>query len=144
MSTTSLPSRRTSNRVLWTLQGLLAALYVFTGVMKLVMPAAAMQAPGPVQLPVLFLRFIGLCELLGAIGLILPSLLRIRPALTPIAAICLAIIMIGATTVTLLGGMGAVAAMPFLAGVLDAYVAYGRSRLVPIHAKVSMPRASQS
>ena len=81
------------SRVLWIVQGLLAALFLFAGVMKLVLPLD--QLPGPVELPGWFLRFIGVVEVLGALGLILPALLRIRPGLTPLAAAGLVIIMIG-------------------------------------------------
>ena len=77
------PPRATS-RLLWTVQGLLAALFLFAGGMKLVTPIAALTQQ--IALPGLFLRFIGLVEVLGALGLILPGLLRIRPALTPLAA----------------------------------------------------------
>jgi len=87
------------NVALWIVQGLLAALFVFSGGMKLVLPIEKMT--DPVALPGLFLRFIGVCELLGGIGLILPSLLRIRPGLTPLAAAGLIVIMIGATGITL-------------------------------------------
>ena len=69
------------NVALWIIQVLLAALFVFSGGMKLVLPIEKMQ--DPVALPGLFLRFIGVCELLGGLGLILPSLLRIRPGPHP-------------------------------------------------------------
>jgi uncharacterized membrane protein YphA (DoxX/SURF4 family) len=127
---------RTLNRALWTVQVLLALLYIWSGTTKLTLPAAAMQAPGPVHFPTLFYRFIAICELLGAVGLILPSLLRIRPVLTPLAASCLFIIMIGATTVTFMLGMYNAVSLPIIAGVLDAFVAYGRFRLAPISAAV--------
>src|SRR6185369_9925696 len=72
------------NVTLWVVQGLLAALFLFAGVMKLVLPVEAMA--GPVAVPGLFLRFIGVCEALGAVGLILPGLLRVHQELTPVAA----------------------------------------------------------
>ncbi len=84
-------------------------------------------------LPGLFMRFIGVAEVLGAIGLILPGLLRIRPGLTPLAAAGLVIIMIGATVVTLMGGSVAMALIPLIplvVGLLAAFVVYGRWRLV--------------
>ena len=62
---------------LWIVQGLLAALFLFSGGMKLVLPLEKLM--GPVPLPGLFMRFIGVAEVLGAIGLVLPGLLRIRP-----------------------------------------------------------------
>jgi hypothetical protein len=88
-----------------------------------------------VALPGLFLRFIGVCELLGGIGLILPSLLRIRPGLTPLAAAGLIVIMIGATGITLAYIGIASALIPLVVGILAAFVAYGRSRLAPIRPK---------
>jgi uncharacterized membrane protein YphA (DoxX/SURF4 family) len=118
-------------QALWTVQGLLAALFLFAGGMKLVLPLEAMTAQMPVPLPGLFLRFIGVAEVLGAIGLILPGLLRIRPGLTPLAAAGLVIIMIGATGITLAGGTVAPALIPLVVGLLSAFVAYGRWRLAP-------------
>jgi len=121
------------NVALWIIQALLAALFIFGGGMKLVLPAE--QLVGPVAVPILFLRFIGVCELLGGLGLILPTLLRIRPGLTSLAAAGLVIIMIGATWLTISAGEGATAAIPAVVGILAAFVAYGRARLVPIRPK---------
>ena len=114
------------NTVLWTIQGLLAALFLFAGVMKLVLPIEAMA--GPIALPGAFLRFIGVAETLGAIGLILPGLTRIRPELTPAAAAGLGIIMIGATALTAATGSVAGALFPLIVGLLATTVAAGRSR----------------
>ena len=74
-------------------------LMMLSGGMKLVLPIAELTQDMP--MPGLFLHFIGVCEMLGAFGLILPGLLRIRPGLTPLAAAGLVIIMIGATAITL-------------------------------------------
>jgi hypothetical protein len=114
---------------LWIVQVLLALLFLFSGGTKLVLPLDALK--GPVALPGLFIRFIGVAEVLGALGLILPGLLRIRPGLTPLAAAGLVIIMIGATAVTLAGGAVALALIPLVVGLLAAFVAYGRWRLAP-------------
>jgi len=113
-----------NNKVLWVVQGLLAALFLFAGGAKLVLPAEAMK--GPIELPVAFLRFIGAAELLGAIGLIIPWLTRIRPVLTPLAAAGLVIIMIGATVLTGVGMGIAQAAFPGIVGSLALLVANGR------------------
>lgn len=110
--------------VLWIIQGLLALLFLFAGSMKLIMPIEMLTAQMP--LPGLFLQFIGTAEVAGAIGLILPGLLRIRPILTPLAACGLLIIMIGATVVTLAGGEVVSALVPLIVGLLCAFVAYGR------------------
>jgi hypothetical protein len=114
---------------LWIVQGLLALLFLFAGGMKLVLPLESLA--GPVELPGLFVRFIGVAEVLGAIGLILPGLLHIRPGLTSLAAAGLVIIMIGATVVTLMGGAVAAALISLVVGLLAAFVAYGRWRLAP-------------
>ncbi|HET7231260.1 MAG TPA: DoxX family protein [Longimicrobium sp.] len=124
------PSERKINAILWTVQVLLALLFVFAGGMKLVAPPEMLK--GPIDFPVLFLRCIGVCELAGGLGLILPDLFRIRTGLTPLAAAGLVIIMIGATATTLFGGMGAGAAVPAVVGILSALVAYGRWRRVPL------------
>lgn len=113
---------------LWIIQALLAALFVFAGVMKFVMPLDEMVKQ--TSLPGWFLLFIGVAEIAGGIGLIVPALLRILPFLTQIAGCGLVIIMTGATVLSL--PMGAVAAFPLLAGVLCGFVVYGRGRLRPI------------
>src|SRR5436190_21902050 len=82
--------------VLWVVQALLALVFLFAGGAKLLMPAEELMK-GPVTVPVPFLRFIGVCEVLGAFGLILPGLFKIRQELTSLAASGLVIIMIGAT-----------------------------------------------
>jgi uncharacterized membrane protein YphA (DoxX/SURF4 family) len=115
--------------VLWIVQGLLALIFLFAGGMKLVMPIAVLTEQMP--LPGLLVRFIGVAEVLGGIGLILPGLLRIRPGLTPLAAAGLATIMIGATVLTLASGDVAMALIPLVVGLLSAFVAYGRWRLAP-------------
>ena len=121
--------RSTMNVALWIVQGLLAALFLFAGGAKLVLPLD--QMAGPVALPGWFLRFLGVAEVLGALGLVLPGLLRIRPGLTPLASAGLVIIMIGATVVTWVGGMVAVALINLVVALLAAFVAYGRWRLPP-------------
>jgi hypothetical protein len=111
---------------LWIVQGLLAVVFLFAGGAKLIMSAEQMATPGPVQLPVAFVRFIGVCEVLGALGMILPGITGVRPGLTPLGATGLVIIMIGATVVNIANGMAPVAIPTVILGLLAAYVAYGR------------------
>jgi len=125
---TNTPDRK-SNVWLWIIQGLLALLFLVAGVAKLVMPVAEMTKG--TSLPGLFLRFIGVAEVFGAIGLILPGLLRIRRGLTPLAAAGLVIIMVGATVVNLQGGQKAAAVFTAVAGLLAAFVAYSHWRTAP-------------
>lgn len=117
------------NIVLWIIQVILALFFLLAGVPKLILSMeklTAMGSPNQVHLPFLFIRFIGVCEVLGALGLVLPGILRIRKGLTPLAAAALVIIMIGATVVSIMGdGVGA-GVIPFITGLLCAVVAYGR------------------
>ncbi len=119
-----------ASALLWTVQGALAALFLFAGGYKLALPFAALAKVSP--LPPLFLKFIGACEVTGAIGLVLPGLLRIRTGLTPLAAAGLVVIMIGATVITVATQGVAPAALPFVVGILALTVAYGRWQRAPV------------
>ncbi len=112
------------NHALWITQGLVALVFLLAGGMKLVLPAEALK--GPVGIPVGFLRFIGTAEVLGGFGLILPGLLGIRRALTPIAACGLVIIMTGATIISAARMSIPAAIVPFTVGVLCVTIARGR------------------
>src|SRR5436190_22891572 len=118
---------------LWIVQALLALLFLFAGGVKLVLPLEELTKQMPLPGP--FVRFIGVAEVLGAIGLILPGLLRIRPGLTPLAAAGLVIIMIGATVVTMTYMGVAMALFPLVVGLLAVFVAYGRWRVAPQEAR---------
>ena len=120
------------NIALWIIQVLLSLLFLFAGSMKFVMPVEEMNRQAPVVLPGLLLHFIGACEILGGLGLILPGLLRIKPGLTPLAAAGLAIITLGATVITITGGAIVTAVFPFVVCLLSIFIAYGRWRVAPI------------
>ena len=117
------------NILLWIIQILLALVFLFAGGTKLFIPAEKLQAqapPGAIHFPGWFLVFIGVCEVLGAIGLVLPGLTRTRKGLTALAAVGLTIIMIGAVVVTVMG-LGILAAVPpLIVALLCAFVAYER------------------
>jgi uncharacterized membrane protein YphA (DoxX/SURF4 family) len=117
------------NIALWIIQVLLALLFLFAGGMKLIIAPdelAKMGSPNQVHLPGLLVQFIGFCEALGGLGLILPGLLRIRRGLTPLAAVGLLIIMIGAVVLSVIGDGVAAAIVPMLTALLLILVAYGR------------------
>jgi hypothetical protein len=131
------------NRALWLVQGVLALLFLFAGGMKLVLPIEEMTKQMPVPLPGAFLRFIGVAEVAGALGLVLPGLLRIRPGLTPLAAAGLTLVMAGAAVFGLVIGDVMATLIPLAVGLLAAFVAWGRWRRAP-HRGASDPTAVRS
>jgi hypothetical protein len=116
--------------LLWVVQGVLAALFLFGGGMKLVLPVEALTAQSPLPAP--FLRGVGVLEVLGALGLVLPGLLRLRAELTALAAGGLLLLMCGAVGATLTSpataGAPVLALVPAAVGALAAVVACGRAR----------------
>ena len=116
------------NIVLWIIQILLALLFLFAGATKLLPISMPPPPPNMWMPPMWFLKFIGVCEVLGALGLVLPGLLRRQQYLTVWAAIGLTILMIGAVVITVTGMGVATAVTPLIAGILCVFVAYGRRR----------------
>jgi uncharacterized membrane protein YphA (DoxX/SURF4 family) len=117
------------NILLWIIQILLALVFLFAGGTKLVVASQVLQSmgsPNAIHLPGLFLKFIGVCELLGGLGLVLPGLFRTQRHLIPLAAAGLTIIMIGAVVLTIMGDGVAMSIAPLVVGLLCAFVAYGR------------------
>jgi uncharacterized membrane protein YphA (DoxX/SURF4 family) len=128
---------------LWTMQGLLAVIFLFAGAMKLATPAEELATAMTLPLPILFVQFIGVCEVLGALGLVLPGIVRVRTELTPLAAQGLVIIMVGAVATTVATMDATMAIVPLVVGVLCATVAYGRSRVAPLTSRRSTRAALQ-
>ena len=122
---------------LWFVQVVLAIVFLSAGGVKLVLPIDMLGLSFP--LPAVFVRFIGLCEVLGALGLILPGVLRVRTDLTPRAALGLTAIMVGATMFTPPEQIP-FAIVPIGVGLLAACVAYARWRVAPLH-KTTQPGA---
>jgi uncharacterized membrane protein YphA (DoxX/SURF4 family) len=119
---------------LWAVQIVLALIFAMTGTMKVAQPIAALAASlhWPGLVPPAFVRFLGVAELLGAAGLILPAATRIAPALTPVAAGALTLVMVPASLWHISRGEFATLAVPVVVGALSAFVAWGRSRRAPI------------
>ena len=119
---------------LWVVQVLLALNFGFAGLMKSTQPIAVLaeKMVWPGVLPEALVRFIGVSELLGALGLILPAATRIKPALTPLAAAGLVTIMVLAMGFHL--SRGEVGALPInlVLGALAAFIAWGRWKKAPI------------
>ncbi|HAD11472.1 MAG TPA: hypothetical protein DCF33_03440 [Saprospirales bacterium] len=134
MNTTS---NKGLNIGLWITQVLLAALYLMTGSTKLFQPIEeiAKMLPWAAEMPAGMVRFIGLSELLGGLGLLLPSILRIQPRLTVFAAIGLTLVQVLATGFHLSRGETSVIGMNFLFMAMAGFIAWGRAKKVPIAPK---------
>ena len=129
------PARRTALHVtLWVAQVLLAAMFVMSGLMKLSQPIDALAAslPWVTSVPAMLVRFIGLAELAGALGLLLPSLTRIQPRLTALAALGLAVVMLLAAGFHATRGETAMIPMNAVLALVALFVAWGRGKAVPI------------
>lgn len=123
---TSTPTRKLTVVTLWIVQILVALIFLFAGSMKLIVPVEEMVAQMPLTVSGTFIHFIGICEVAGALGLVLPGLTRIWRFLTPLAAAALAVEMVGAAIYTLLGGGGVSAVLPVVTGIVCAAIAYSR------------------
>lgn len=125
------------NIVLWILQVLLAAMYLWHGWL-MIAPPPEVAAIMNTFLPTWFRLFIGIAELLAAVGLILPGLTRIMPWLTTLAAAGLMIVMASATVVHLSRGETGSAISGFVIFLLVTFVAYMRWKVKPLAARASV------
>jgi len=123
---------------LWVLQVLLALFMGLASALpKLLLPPELL--PMPIPVPHALMLFIGVAELLGALGLVLPGLTGIRPGLTPLAAAGLLLIAIGAVAYQLAAGEPGNAVFAVVLGLLFAFIGYGRWQLVPHRARSARP-----
>lgn len=121
---------------LWLAQGLLAAAFGMAGIMKMTLPIEQLAQKGMsfvAHYQAGTVRFIGTTEVLAALGLILPSVLRIFTKLTPFAALGLSVIMILAIQYHVSQHESPASGIVFL--VLTLFVAWGRFIKAPIHPK---------
>lgn len=117
------------NTILWIGQSLLAALFLYSGVMKSTQSEQKLVASGQTGVEGLsqaLIRFIGIAEILGAAGLVLPVLMNVMPVLTPLAAIGLGLIMILAAIVHYRRNEKRTALQNLLILLVCLFVTYGR------------------
>ena len=119
---------------LWIAQGVLALAFLAAGAMKLAMPIADLHdaLAWTADVPTALVRLIGLAEVLGGLGLVLPAATRIRPRLTVLAAAALALDMAVATLFHLVRGEASMTPVTLLLGAVLAFVAWGRAVRLPI------------
>ena len=113
---------------LWIVQGLLALMFVGTGIWKLVTPASELGAKMPWmgQVSPAFLYMTAAFDILGGLGVLLPSLTGIKPRLAALAALGCAAFMLGAVVFHFSRGEGANTPFNFVLVVLALFVAWGR------------------
>jgi putative oxidoreductase len=119
------------NILLWILQILLGAVFLWHGLLYLFPPTELIETMNA-QIAVWVRIFIGIAEILAAIGLILPSLTRILPWLTSLAATGLMIVTASATVFHVSRGEMGIAIMPIVLFVLVSFVAYRRWKVQAI------------
>jgi hypothetical protein len=114
---------------LWIAQVVLALAFFAASYPKLTTPAG-MLAEAPTG--VLLTRFIGICEFLGALGLLVPAATRIKPILTPYAAIGLCAVMVLATGFHAVRGEYGSMPVTIVLGLIAVFIAWGRLKKAPI------------
>ncbi len=118
------------NVVLWIAQIVLAVTFLMAGAMKLMQPyerLAADERMGWVNdVSTGLVRFVGLAEVLGAVGLILPAVTGIGPVLVPLAALGIAAVMVGAIVIHSRRGETQMVVMNAVLGLIALFVAWGR------------------
>ena len=122
------------NLVLWILQVLLAAAFFAHGWIMLA-PSPEIAAQMNAMLPRWFSLFIGVSEVLAAIGLTLPGVTRIYPWLVTWAAVGIMIVMVSATVLHVARNEIPQALITLLLLAMATFVAYARHRLLPIRAR---------
>jgi putative oxidoreductase len=122
------------NIALWILQVILAAMFLMAGFTKVSTPLADLTTmmPWTADVPLAMVRFIGASEILGALGLLLPSLLRIKPVLTPVAAAGLVVVMVLAALFHATRGEFSAIGFNFVLASLAAVAAWGRFKKAPV------------
>ena len=131
---------KTTNIIAWILQILLGAMFLMTGLMKSFQPIneLATSLPWVKDVSAGFVRFVGISELLAGLGLILPSVLKYKTFLTPLAALGIILIMIGAAAFHISRGETGVIGMNLILAVMALYVAWARHKKAPIYDRSSI------
>ena len=119
---------------LWVVQGLLGAMFLAVGAMKATQPIAALvdTLGWPAAVPAALVRVIGVAEFRGGLGLILPAASRVKPMLTPLAGVGLAMVLVLAAIFHISRGELGALPLPLVLGGLAAFVAWGRAVKAPI------------
>ncbi|MDF3029409.1 MAG: hypothetical protein K0S23_3716 [Fluviicola sp.] len=129
--------KKTTHIVLWIAQILLSLCLIWAGIVKLFQPIDQLETmwPWTGEVSPALVKLTGIIDLLGALGLLLPSLFKFKPILTPIAAIGIILLMIAASVFHTCRGEGSQIGFNIVVAVISAFIAYGRLKLAPIQSK---------
>lgn len=130
-------SKKVTNVALWILQTLVATMFIATGILKMSQPISSLSAmlPWTGQNSPIMVRGLGFLDVLGGVGILLPSLLRIKPQFTVITAFANIVLMICAIIFHVARGEASVIGFNFLLIAILTFIAWGRSSKVPIEAR---------
>lgn len=125
------------NIIIWTVQTVLALVFLLVGSAKIFMPIQELSSQMffVTDVPKMLTRFIGIAEVLGGLGLILPSIFQVKPFLTPLAALGLLTIMILAIGFHIYRGEYIMIGFNMLIGAIAIYVAWARYKKLPLKPK---------
>jgi uncharacterized membrane protein YphA (DoxX/SURF4 family) len=131
------------NILLWAVQLLLAGLFLMSGVMKLAYPVEKLAALSPWtgQVPAVYVRLLGIADLAGGLGILLPSLLRIKPILAVWAGIGIIVLMVLATLFHISRGEASVTSFNMAVALLAGIVVWGRARKYPVYPRAHCRQA---
>ncbi|AXO79259.1 DoxX family protein [Olleya aquimaris] len=134
---TNKKSNKAINIALWIAQGLLALMFIMAGLMKATQPIEALTEalPWVANTPLALVKFIGISELLGGLGLLIPSIFRWKTNLTILAALGLALVMILASGFHASRGEFSAIGMNVILLILALFIAWGRRKKAPILSK---------
>lgn len=134
---TTATTSKAFNIALWLAQVVLGGMFIMAGIMKSFTPITELtpQLPWAAEVPEMLVRFIGVSELLGGLGLLLPSLLKIKPVLTPVAAVGLAVVMVFAIIFHITRSEFPAVGFNLILGLIAVFIAWGRFKKAPISAK---------
>ena len=129
--------KKITHILLWIAQVLLSITLIWAAFVKLTQPIEQLKTlwPWTGEVSPALVRFTGVIDLLGALGVILPALFRFKTILVPLAAIGIVLLMISAGIFHIYRGEASQIGFNMVFGLIAMFVAYGRLKLAPIHGK---------
>jgi uncharacterized membrane protein YphA (DoxX/SURF4 family) len=133
----TIQTSKTIHITLWVAQIVLASLFAWAGMTKLLQSVEELSAmwPWTGQVPVALVKLTGILDLSAAIGLIVPSLFRLKPVLTPMAAIGIIALMVCAAIFHIARGEASGIGVNIVCAAIATFIAWGRLKKAPVTSK---------